>query len=136
MSTTQDIERLLKNLENIVQAFRVHLAFHLSCVKQLDSEFFDLGLEKFVLSLELNIFFDDFVDGLSTLSCFSFGLSESDVLLVEQIDQVVLCFCGGFHDEGKKKCLISRMLIQEAEEMSVAVGRGVLERRSEVLTEV
>jgi hypothetical protein len=89
-----------KNLQNITQASSVHLTFLLSSVPQLDSELSDLSLKALIIGLKLTVLFNDLVDSFGTLCSFSFDLIDSDVLFVEQVDKIVVCFGGSFHDDG------------------------------------
>ena len=98
--TSQKLMMQSKNLQNITQTSSVHLAFFLGCVPQLDSELPDLSLKPLNFSLELAVLFNDLVNGFSALGGFSFDFSDSDVLLVEQVDQTVVCFGSSFHDDG------------------------------------
>jgi hypothetical protein len=100
-----------KNLENITQTSSIHLTFLLGCIPQLDSEFSDLSLKALVIGLELTVFFNDLVDSFGTLSGFGFDLGDSDVLFVEQIDQIVVGFGSGFHDDGVLVCFSFRDLM-------------------------
>jgi hypothetical protein len=100
-----------KDLQNIAQASSVHLAFLLSSVSQLDSEFSDLSPKALIVGLELTVLFNNLVDSFSTLCSFGLDFSDSDVLFVEQIDEIVVCFGSCFHDDGVLVCFSFRSLI-------------------------
>jgi hypothetical protein len=102
-----------KNLQNITQTSSIYLAFLLGCIPQLDSEFSDLSLETFVVGLELTVLFNDLVDSFGTLSGFGFDFSDSGILFVEQVDQIVVGLGSGFHDGGVPMCFSFRDLIEE-----------------------
>jgi hypothetical protein len=105
---SQKLMMCSENLQNVAQTSSIHLAFLLSCIPQLDSEFPDLSVKALVLSLEFTVFFDNLADSFGTLRGFGFDFSDSDVLLVEQVDQIVVSFGSGLHDDSVLICFCFR----------------------------